>query len=233
MYKLLYESICINCNKQADLICKDCKYLLPLIDVQVCPICEKSSYKGYLHLHCLNEGYPTQVVSVFNYSQIVREVIRISKYKRRYFSYLYKLLNLSIDPLLRLNLDFSGFEVVPIPLSKVKLKSRGFNQADLIAQEYAKSLGLPRRAYLKRSKNTSSQFLNSKHDRYLNLSNAFVCRQNLFGKKILLVDDIVTSGATLLTASKLLYSKGVTEVKCLTLSRSFKGNSFEFVGGYY
>lgn len=162
-----------------------------------------------------------EVFSPFDYDGDVRQCIKYSKYGARQFSALKTLSVLGINYTFNLNKKYEDFVAVPIPLNKRKFRSRGFNQAEVIAKVLADKFKLPLSdKILLRTKETETQFKFNREQRYENMENAFgICNENAKGKKILLVDDICTSGATLAEASSVLYKGGAEEVRAFTLSR--------------
>ncbi|MBS4025738.1 MAG: ComF family protein [Clostridia bacterium] len=111
--------------------------------------------------------------------------------------------------------------VVPIPLHRRKLEERGFNQSELLAREVAKLLGLPLVRGLIRGRDTGTQSKLSRGERLDNVRGAFqsVLEGNsLVGKKILLIDDILTTGITCHEGALALLKGGAGEVLVFTLS---------------
>ena len=109
---------------------------------------------------------------------------------------------------------------MPIPLHERRLKKRDYNQVELLAKGLGIKLHRPVLSLLQRAKGTKSQFGLSREERLKNLRDAFV----FTGKKpqpdttVFLIDDIVTSGATLLEAAKVLKRVGYKKVYGLTLA---------------
>ncbi len=102
--------------------------------------------------------------------------------------------------------------VVPIPLHPSKLKQRGYNQAELLAQSFCQFTGLPSQNGLERVRATEAQFGLSKSQRQQNLTNAFRVSKKLKVKSnnaVLLIDDIYTTGATVKSAAKTLQQQGI------------------------
>ncbi|MCL2083856.1 MAG: ComF family protein [Oscillospiraceae bacterium] len=116
------------------------------------------------------------------------------------------------------------FELVTwAPLGFWRLHGRGYNQSRLLARELAKMLGLPCRATLLKTRGTPPQSrLADSGARLLNASGAYRPRPfaDLSGKRVLLVDDIITSGATALSCARELRDAGAADVTCVTAARS-------------
>jgi ComF family protein len=115
------------------------------------------------------------------------------------------------------------FVTVPVPLHKHRLTERGFNQSLLLARVISSGLEVPLDyRSLVRTKNTKSQTGLAKKDRRRNVTNAFsVTSKDTFkGKKVLLVDDVLTTGYTFNECAKMLRRSGALEVRCLALART-------------
>lgn len=111
--------------------------------------------------------------------------------------------------------------VLAMPMHWRKKWSRGFNQAELLAQRVAARYGLKVAAHLQRSRYTKPQASLSESERQLNLKNSFCVRRpaRVQGKRVLLIDDVMTTGATLREAAGALKAAGVRSVTALTLAR--------------
>lgn len=98
---------------------------------------------------------------------------------------------------------------------------RGFNQAELLAAPVARHLGIALKANLRRTRYTQSQAGLNETERQANLKGSFRVRRSeeLAGKRILLIDDVLTTGATLRVAAGVLKQSGVARVAALTLAR--------------
>jgi ComF family protein len=114
--------------------------------------------------------------------------------------------------------------LVPVPLHKSRQADRGFNQAQLICRRLSRLLGMPLAPYhLKRIRPTPSQFLmQSKTKRRENLKGAFSVsdRHPFGGKQICLVDDVVTTGSTLVACADALMKSGAKRVVAVTVART-------------
>lgn len=115
--------------------------------------------------------------------------------------------------------SFGAEVLIPVPIHKKKRKIRGYNQATEIANRIGKSLSIPvDDMFLFRTENTGAQKERSKEERAKNLQNAFsVCSEKTY-EKVLLVDDIYTTGATVSCCAETLKEAGVKEVYVLVLA---------------
>ena len=115
-----------------------------------------------------------------------------------------------------------GDVLVPVPLHRSKLRSRGYNQSELIAGELGKRVGLPViTTALVRQRNMMPQVRTAGiEQRWANATGAFECRSlALQGKRVVLLDDVCTTGATLDAAARCIISAGASSVCGLTIAR--------------
>jgi len=163
-------------------------------------------------------GDSLDVFVCYAYEGVVRDCIKYAKYSARRFA---ALRVLAREGTARLRSDYSDFVIVPIPLSVFKLKRRGFNQAELIARELACAFGsCCASRVLIRSRDTAAQYALGKGARRKNVEGAFAVESpgKVCGRKVLLVDDICTTGATLCAGAQALLEAGALEVYGFVLS---------------
>jgi ComF family protein len=115
--------------------------------------------------------------------------------------------------------------VVPVPLSREKLRDRGFNQCELIAQHVARKWRVPVMATaLVRQSSARSQTRLTPGERLGNVAGAFsvpeLARDTLGGKHLILLDDVVTTGATLRSAASALFASGARTLSYVTFGRA-------------
>lgn len=111
--------------------------------------------------------------------------------------------------------------IVPVPVHKKRITKRGYNQSYLISTELSNLTGKPCMDILKRIKDTPSQILFNVEDRWYNVKDAFICTSNLNGKSVLLVDDVVTTGATVSFCSGCLKNSGASKVAVMSFARTY------------
>lgn len=202
----------------------------------ICLVCNKGSFDGLTHPRCKSKYAIDGAFSAINYKGVVKKLIYNFKYKP-YLSDLNKTLtelfyeSIIQNEIFQKALNSSpadGPILVPIPLHKKRLKKRGYNHAKLLAEGVGEKLNLKVIDALERTKDTKSLFGLKLMDRKKNLKNAFTLNTKYLpaGKAgkipntgVLLVDDILTTGSTLLEAAKILKKNGVKKVWGITLAR--------------
>ena len=111
--------------------------------------------------------------------------------------------------------------IIPVPLHPSRKLSRGFNQAELLARPLSKICGAELHTdVLKRRKKTKQQSKLKVKNRSINLLDAFAASRDLTGQRILLVDDVVTTGSTLCACAEALRAAGAQNVAAVTLAGS-------------
>lgn len=160
------------------------------------------------------QNYCDGLLCVGKYSGSLKETLRRFKFsnKSSYYRALGKLLALKIQNTKKLD----SFDViVPVPLHKSRQKHRGYNQAELMAEQIAKTLKIPcEKNLLIKSVATNSQSMLKRTERLLNLEDAFMAVNDglIAHKNILLIDDIVTTGSTVNQCCKALKRAGAEKV---------------------
>ena len=113
---------------------------------------------------------------------------------------------------------------IPVPQHIKKTRSRGLYHLGLLANYITKYTAIPTpRTYVKALRNYTSQQLLSREQRLPNLLNAFSITHSLTGKRILLLDDVITTGTTLTAVAKTLYYAGVQHIDCLAIAINKRG----------
>lgn len=163
----------------------------------------------------LSSGLYTAKIVMLRYSFPVDVAIKALKFERKLY-YAKALADVLYEAQVILPADIDA--VMPIPLHWRRRMTRGFNQATEIAQPLAKRLGLPLVRPLKRQRSTSFQSGLDASQRARNLHGAFVCCVSISHQHVLIVDDVVTTGATTDAAAKALLALGVRQVSLLCVA---------------
>lgn len=222
---LLFPKLCLGCNALGSYICSDCQKKMNVINKDICLYCGRSSYMGLTHPGCKKKNGIDGVMSFYHYNFFMQKVIKHIKY--RLATDVFKEFSQIIQPETSKKLLFykrllkNGL-LQPVPLHSTKLKLRGFNQALLIGCFFNSILQLPIVNYFKRTRDTVSQTeMKQKKDRYLNIRRAFELNGNIniSSKEILVVDDVITTGYTILEFSKALKQHGALKVYAITLAK--------------
>jgi len=191
---------CVNCDREIfgeDFFCEKCKNQLPYNDKSYCQHCGRklkiareycTTCKGRL----INVD---KARSVYNYEKPISVLIQRLKYNNK--RYLAEPFAQDMANVYYKNY-FNADGVVFIPMTDKAFKKRGYNQSEELAKEFCKITGLELLYCLKKVKETSRQATLNRTERQKNLKTAFrvVDRKLVKGKKILIIDDVTTTGAT-------------------------------------
>ena len=235
---LLFPIQCMGCGAYGFFICTLCESVLPQGLVEVCVFCGHPSVQGKPCLACAPTFALDRVLIASDFQDpVVRSAIHALKYQgiKDLAKPLGKLL---VEALKESMLGGStslreiepppiDFFIIPLPLHKKRVRERGYNQAELLAHEVAPVLNVEMCTdLLIRTRNTAQQVGLSRDERRENIKNAFVVTGSdpvqgltLSSKTIILVDDVVTTGATLNEAAKVLKHAGAKAVWGLVVAR--------------
>jgi ComF family protein len=199
-------------------MCSACFHGIEKYDGPACPTCFeplKSEYAGTCGA-CLKEEPPfSRVVSFGLHTGALKSAVNLLKF--------YSVRGLAKDlGEMVAGLDLPGADfIVAVPLSSKGLRTRGFNQTLLIGRTLSKKLGIPLEfGLLEKIKDTPPQVGLNKKKRVKNLKGAFGVSRKLGGEKVLLLDDVVTTTATVRECAKALRKAGAGEVAVASVSRA-------------
>lgn len=221
----LFPKTCLNCGYIGSYICSDCGRKLKPVIKERCLYCHSFSPLGLTHVSCSKKLSIDGVMSLFYYDELMKKIIKNIKYQlvKKAFDDLFAAIAPHMIEKIRLYKKlFSQSFIQPIPLHLTRFNKRGFNQAQIIADFLGSILSLPVVGFLERKKPTSSLAgIADKKDRHSKIQGAFCIKDKsqIFGKKFLLVDDVVTSGATVKEAGKTLKRAGALKVYVFSLAR--------------
>lgn len=220
---MLYPQTCCFCGKISDKeICEQCSKKITYITEPVCKCCGKpirDANKELCYDCACNEHFFEQGKSVWVHEGPVRWSLYQFKYHNRriygitYTKELFRIYRGKI-------MDWNIGVIIPVPLHRKRKRQRGYNQAEIIAKQLGKLMGIPVDVKMvKRKRYTRPQkSLNSK-ERKQNLKHAFEIKSGIkIPRNVLIIDDIYTTGNTIDAIAKILKEKGAQKVFFLTIS---------------
>ncbi len=203
--RLIAPPVCISCGREGAILCELCRGQLVPPPSGRCFWCGRTSSMGQTCQVCRQFLALTGVRVAGGYDGSVRILIRRLKYYHQREAAV--VLASLIAPLFR----GERFQVVTsVPVATTRLRQRGYNQSELIARHVARSLGVSYRPLLQRDRNVQ-QVGKTRNQRLSQVRNIFTTAQANPGR-ILLIDDVVTTGATLNACATALKRAGATEV---------------------
>lgn len=218
--RLLYPPKCIFCGEvvenDAFAVCKTCAERAPL-NKRACKACGTpldTVYGPLLCTDCVKRRRPFQKAYVpLIYKDSVRDAILKFKFGGRRAS----AVTMAAYMLLKMReLEAARPDVITfVPMHPIRLGMRGFNQAELLAKALGAMLGVPVLPLLRRTKYTKPQSKRRERDRIYAVQDVFALRKKAepYGKRILLIDDVITTGATLAACAKVLKKRGAAVVE--------------------
>jgi len=208
---MLQREFCRSCQEfmqKSRYVCQICGRILP-VAVTFCSDCRQKLFSF------------TKASGLLPYTGPVKKTMALFKYKNKRYVWdeLYDLL--AEHCLEKLGGEFDL--IVPVPLNSRKLRERGYNQAEILANNLARRLKLPvGKDLLIKTKDTASQVKLGYKQRRKNLQGSFAVKGSLTGRTILLVDDVFTTGATAQECTGTLLRAGVDKVYVLTMATAVK-----------
>jgi competence protein ComFC len=216
---LVYPPRCVLCRKHGSYLCRGCIESLPAAEGRRCDVC----WLPLRHTDCAAcAEHPTRLArlrSVWRYEGEVRRLVHAFK-----FGGLSTLGGPLAAQLVRCFQE-QGLDaglIVPVPLTTARRRERGYNQAVLLARELSRETGLPLNEALRRRGHATPQAASATAEqRRRNVLNVFhlAPQANLEGLRVMLIDDVATTGATLDACAGVLLSAGAESVSGLTLAR--------------
>lgn len=217
---LLFPPRCVGCRRVGVWLCDDCLAQVPRVEPPFCLRCGDKVAAGQLCARCrVSPLQIERIRSVVYFEGVVREALHRLKYRGH--AALAEPLGATMAA--RWAQEPASVDVVvPVPLHADRLRERGYNQAGLLAQAMARRAGLlfDERTLI-RHRHTAAQVDLDAQQRKRNVRGAFRCvGPALAGKRVLLIDDVCTTGATLEACAVGLRAGGARSVQALTLARA-------------
>lgn len=238
LFSLFFPPRCVVCDARLynndEVICDDCRKDIQFIDLPDCPICGAGAGKMPHHKGkpdfkqcptCPSRKRPVyfdRCYSAVYYNDTAADIVKQLKYNR-YFIVATLMARLMY---IRMQNDFPSIPldaIIPVPLHPRRLIRRGYNQAEMIAQELSRIINVAvAPEILMRSKFTRKQTDLSDEDRYFNVRQAFLVREPslIQTKTFILLDDVYTTGSTLNAAAEPLKRAGAAHVLAFTFAHA-------------
>ncbi len=224
---LIFPKFCISCGREGSHICYDCLSMVEILEYQFCPVCQKRVIDGKICKNCRTRTNLAGLFAATPYqNKIVKKMINKFKYTPYIKNLSFPLYSLIISHLKQLNnYSFSILDngiLIPVPLHRKRLKIRGFNQTEKIANHFSEFLKIPLiKDVLIKTKESQSQIGLSSEQRKQNIQGVFTCEniEQIKAKKILLIDDVFTTGSTMEECAKTLNQAGAKEVWGIVVAR--------------
>lgn len=210
---------CLLCgaDSQGSLLCPPCTSDLPLLPKSLCPICALPTTHGERCGACLRETpHFDRSIALFCYDFPADRIVHALKYGHQ----------LAVagwaGQKLAERAGTDAFDcIVPLPLHPERLQERGFNQSAEIAGAFHFWAKIPvDRGSLLRTRMTPPQATMPHKERHKNVRGAFECRADFTGQRLLLIDDVMTTGATAFEAARTLRAAEASSVALLVLART-------------
>lgn len=222
---ILFPRRCPVCDEivlpRGGLICPECVKSLSFVKGPVCKKCGKEVFSDRLE-YCFDCTKHTRSFesgrALINYNDAAKDSMVKIKYKnkREYIDFYTEAICRRYEKqIARMGADV----LVPVPVHPSRMKTRGYNQAELLARGIGRSLGIPVRSdLLRRSRKTAPQKELNPAERLKNLEQAFEAEGNFAGiETVILIDDIYTTGSTIEACTRALKRAGVKTVYFLTI----------------
>lgn len=216
---LLYPPRCALCDEPGTFLCDACAASLPRAGGERCDVCWLPLRSGFCPGCSEHPSAFSSLRSVWRYEGEARKLVHAFKFGGQ----------ASLGRPLAAQLARSYREhsleadvLVPVPLTGGRKRTRGYNQAGLLARELSRSTGVPSSEALRRRGHAAPQANSaSAEERRRNVAGVFEVSRpaNVEGRRVVLIDDVATTGATLNSCAAVLLDCGASDVSCLTLAR--------------
>lgn len=226
--ELLWPTRCVACDMPGELLCEDCRQRLPWINQRwACPVCG-APYGWLTCSACESDWEPRATVCALSFDQIASQMVACLKDRSEL-----RLASVNAAAMVTALEEASGWPALDgaprfdtqntdaicfVPATAAAYARRGFDHMELVSKELAPMLGLPLYDVLARSSSSDQRDL-SRFERAHNLQGTVRVVDDVAGMRLLLVDDVITTGASIRECARALYTRGAREVTCCALAR--------------
>jgi ComF family protein len=220
---LLAPPVCLCCGVEGANICDECSLSNIIPFGERCYNCNVISARASTCDKCKNSGAPRHVWVTTDYQGAAKELVQVYKFGHQrvaansisnFMSETFWFFNSEEDTLK------TNYLVVPVPTATSRVRQRGFDHSALLANAVAKNLKLPHKNVMQRL-GQSRQVGNTRSERFKQAEGKYIVNKPdaVKGRNILLIDDVVTTGATLCSAAKTLRKAGAKRVDALVFAK--------------
>lgn len=222
--QLFSDYRCVICSKRVmtePALCAGCQSILPWLDSSVCLICGRFSLNSCPHCSASDDPFEARL-AVFDYAFPVDALLKRFKYREK------RTIGRNLGLLLGHIAIHNGLAqeadiLLPVPLAWSRRRQRGFNQASDIALACSEVVSVPTSdSILRRRSDTPRLAGLSPAERRFAVLGAFAATEEVFGQRVVLIDDVMTSGATCLELSRELLDSGAAKVSVWTIARALE-----------
>lgn len=214
---IIAPNTCISCSNYNNILCDQCLLQIPAYEGELCFSCDLPCSTSGVCKKCKTESGVKQAFIGVSYEGAPAQAIKRLKFERA------KSAALPLAKILCNQLPVlpEGMLIVPVPTTPSRARQRGYDQSVLIAKHVGKMQKRPVACVVGRDSSVR-QLGASKQTRLEQIKGAFYCKnaKMVKGKQILLLDDVVTTGATLKTAAKILYANGAERVYVAAVAKT-------------
>lgn len=226
LFSILFPKECIGCGALGTVWCERCRAKVEISTAYLCPGCFKQTIEGVRHDECREKVSLDGFVTALDWKdKRVKDAIHLLKYEGvvKLAGYLAGFLYAKVQnsPLF-FRFISECHALVPVPLHRRRLLFRGYNQSELLARELSKNISFTLRTdIVNKARRSKTQTKLKGQERFKNVSETFELSDSVdvSGARIVLLDDVVTSGATMNEIAKVLKRNGASLVWGLAVTR--------------
>lgn len=203
---------CLVCSKEGLCLCEGCAPAVLVAKKQSCVFCNALNETGKTCQNCFRKHSLSGATIAYRYEGTVKELIAQMKYQNR------RSVARFFAAKLPQKLVEQGYVVCYVPADGPARRRRGYDQSAILAQSYARLAGAKAHNLLYRQKH-SSQVGKGRTNRFASVKGNFLASGRVDGKRILLIDDVITTGATTSECAKVLKAAGAKSVWALAIAK--------------
>lgn len=214
-----YRHACPECGKEMftdEVFCEECSKQIVMLSGNRCPRCGRKVEGNYSCNICrTHHHYFDRAFTAFDYEGlVVKYILNMKFYDKSYLYHMFAQYLAHVYLKCNIEVDFVTF----VPMTKKSIDERGYNQSELLAREFSHLTGIPLFLGAIKKRETLFQKRLNAEDRRANMKNVFRIEGNVKGKNILIIDDVMTTCATIDSVAKELKLKNASKIYAITIA---------------